>query len=113
QPKDLIKFLVKPDSIDRFQVLPLLQRHHEIETFLDPNTADPENRRHINDADAAHFHVIARQLGRSRHQLATFERSDASDIVGYQAVPALDQTQHAFAFADSTLAADQHSDAKD
>ena len=43
---------------------------------------DDENRNDIDDANAAHFHMIARQVRRRRHEFRAFERLDPRDIVG-------------------------------
>ena len=113
KPEDFIEFPIQPDPIDLVHVLPILQRDHEVEALLDSNAANAENLRHINNANAAHFHVITSQFGRCRHELAAFERSDPGHVVGHEAVTALDQPQDAFALADSARTADQNAHTQD
>src|SRR6266540_1506445 len=108
KPENFVKFPIKPDSIDRLHLLPILQRRDQIEALLDSNTANTENGRHVNDANPANFHVITGQFRRGRHELASLKRSDPRHVVGYQAITTLDQPKDAFAFADAARAANQN-----
>src|SRR5438094_9523957 len=89
EPKNLIKFLVKPDPINRLDLLPFLQGDDKIEAFLDSNTANAENRSHVNDTERADFDVIASQCWRRRHKFASFVRSDPRHIIIYDAIVTL------------------------
>src|SRR5436305_6543045 len=105
KPKNFVKFPIKSDPIYRLDILPVLECHDKVEPLLDSNTADAENRNHVNDADPANFDVIASELRRRRHELAPFERSDPGDVISHEAVATLNQPEHAFTFADATRAA--------
>src|SRR6266545_291866 len=105
EPKNLVKFLVKADPINGLDLLPFLQGDNKIEAFLDSNTANAENRSHVDDPDPTDLDVIASQFWRRRHKLATFERSDSRHVIGYEAVATLDQAKNAFTFADAARAA--------
>ena len=43
--------------------------------------ADAEDGNDVDDADAAHLHVVAGQVRRRRHQFPALERRDAGDVV--------------------------------
>jgi hypothetical protein len=113
KPKNFVKCTIKANPIDRLHFLPILERGDQIEALLDPDTANAENRRHVNDANPANFHVIARQFRRRRHELAPLQRSDPRHVVGYEAIAALDQPKDAFALANAARAANQNADAED
>ena len=56
--------------------------------------------------------MITGEIGGGRHQFTTFQGSDPGNIVGHQAVAALDQSQDAFAFANSACATNQNAHAQ-
>ena len=50
-------------AIHFFELAPFHERDHEVEPFLGANAGDAEDGRHVDDADAANFHVIAGRFG--------------------------------------------------
>ena len=65
--KDFIKFAVQPYPIDLVDLVPVLECDHEVETLLNSSATDAEDLGHIDNANAAHFHVIASQFGSCCH----------------------------------------------
>src|SRR5438067_11872263 len=105
EPKNLVKFLVKADPINGLDLLPFLQGDNKIEAFLDSNTANAENRSHVDDPDPTDLDVIASQFWRRRHKLGPFERRDARHVLSHAAVATLEQPKTAFTFHDTARAA--------
>ena len=81
--------------------------------FFVANALDAEHRGDVDDADAANFHVVARQFGAGADNFAAVHQRDLRHVIGDQAVAALDERQHCLAFADAAFAANQHAHAED
>src|SRR5437879_68825 len=101
--EDRVRLALEADAIHLFHLVPVHQRDDQIQIFFGPDTGDTEDRRDIDDAQAADLHVVARRLGRGSHQLTAFEEANARDVIADKAVAALQQCQYAFALADATL----------
>src|SRR6266550_4126015 len=110
--QNFVKLAIQPGAIYFLGLAPILQGHHHIQPLLYPNRANAENRSYIDDPDPAHFHVIAGELRRRRHQLAAFQRSDPGHVISDQAISTLDQLQHALTFSDAAYPADENADAE-
>jgi hypothetical protein len=82
----------------------MLERDDEIEAFFLADGLDAEHLRDVDDADAAHFHVVARQFGAGAEHVAAVHQHGLHHIVGHEAVTAFDQRQHGLAFADAAFA---------
>src|SRR5688572_23277317 len=100
-------------AVDIRNFVPGLERYDEINALLEAHTFDAKHRRHVDDADAANLHVVARDLGARAHDFAAIEQHHLGNVVGHQAVAALNERQDRLAFPDATLAANDHTDAKD
>src|ERR1019366_5519214 len=85
----------------------------QVHAFFGANAADAEHGGDVDDADAADFHVGAGQLGAGAHDVAAVNQGDAGDVVGNEAVAALDEGEDALAFADAAFAADDGAGAED
>src|SRR5262249_51564192 len=94
-------------------VVPGFQCDHEVHAFLTANAFDAEHRRHVDDADAANFHVIAGELRAGADHFVSVHERDLGDVVGHKTVTAFDQGEHTFTFADAAFAADDHAYAED
>src|SRR5204863_4179719 len=81
--------------------------HDKVDSLLNSNAADAEDRSDIYDADPAHFQVVTSQLRRGRHQFAALERFHPGDVVRHQAITPFDQAEHTLAFSNAAWAADQ------
>ena len=92
--------------------MPVLQCDNEVQALFDSNTPDPENLCYIDNSNSAHFHVIAGELGRRGHELASFQHGNPADIISHQAVATFDQPKHALAFPDPARPANQNADAQ-
>ena len=72
---------------------------------------DPKHGSDVDDTDAAHFHVVAGDLGAGAHDFPAIHQRDLRHIIGHETVAAFDQRQHALALADAALAANDDADA--
>src|SRR5437899_12945611 len=111
--EDFVKFTIQPDPINLIYVLPVLQGNNKVETLFDSDTANPENLRYIDNADATHFHVISGKVGRRRHKLAPLEHRNPRDVISHEAVTTFDEAQYTFAFSDAAGSANQNPNAND
>ncbi len=73
----------------------------------------PNMARDVDDANAAHLHVVARQFGAGAEHFAAIHQRGLDHVVGHQAVAALDQGQHRLALANAAFAADDGAHAED
>jgi hypothetical protein len=71
QFQDLIILLVETDSINLFDLLPILQGDDQIDPLFDPNAADAENRSNIDDANAAQRTPVNAQSRSARVSIPT------------------------------------------
>src|SRR5262249_34554660 len=106
-------FLFHTEPLDVADFSPKLQRHNQIDALSQPNALDAEHGGHVDDADTAHFHVIASDLSAGSHDLAAIEQRHLGHVVRDETVAALDQGQHALAFADAAFAFDDHAHPED
>ena len=72
--------------------------------------SDTEHRRHIDDANTAHLHVVAGDFRARAHDLAPIHQGNFGDIIGNQTVATLDQRQNTLALTDPALASQNHTD---
>src|SRR5581483_4270337 len=106
-------FVVHADAIHVGNLVPEFEGNDEVDLFFLADAFDAEHGGDIDDADAADLHVVAGQLRAGADDLAAIDQGHLGDVVGHEAVAALDQGEHAFAFADAALAADDNADAED
>src|SRR4029077_2083094 len=105
KPKDLVKFPIQPDAVDLVHREQVFKRNNEVQALVDSNTANPEDLCHIDNANPAHFHMIAGELRRRGHELAALQHRNPRHIVSYQAVTTFDQSKHTLAFSNTTRSA--------
>src|SRR5712692_1540277 len=80
--------------------VPVLELDHHLDTLLLAHRADAEQRLDVDQPDAADLHEVVRQLVPAADQDVVAAPRDVHDVVGDEAMPALDQVQHALALAD-------------
>src|SRR5208283_371013 len=107
------EFLFHADAVHIRNFVPYLERDDEVQALFVANAFDAEHRGDVDDADAANFHVLARQFSASADDFAAVHQSDPCHVIGDQAVAALDERQHRLAFADAAFTANQHAHAED
>src|SRR5439155_18301685 len=106
--KDSDVFFLHPETIHILNFLPNFQRHNQIDLFLAANAAHTEHSGDVDDSNATDFHVIASNFCAGANHIPPIDQCYFGNIVGHEAVPAFNQCQHAFTFADATLAPDDH-----
>src|SRR6185437_451540 len=109
--KDFDVFLFHADPVHVRDFVPSFQGDDEVDAFFAADAFDAEHGGDVDDADAAHFHVVARQLGAGADDFAAIHERDFGDVVGHQTVAAFNQREDAFAFADAAFAADDDANA--
>src|SRR5690242_6848008 len=103
-PKNFVVFLLKPDPVNLFQVMPVAERYNQIQALLQTNAPDPKNRCDIDDPKTPDLHMVSGQIGRSADEFASLNCPESRDIVAYQTVAALDEAQNTFALTDAAIA---------
>ena len=90
---------------------PVLQLDHDLDALLLPHRAHPEQRRNVDQADAADFHVVRGELMAPTDEHVMPAAGHLHDVVGDQSVPSLDQVEHTLALADSGAAHEEQAHA--
>ena len=111
--KDFIGFAIQTNSIHIFNLVPILQCDDEIEFFLRNDGSSAKDRGDVDDANAADLHVVSGNAIGCSDQLGTLYGTEAREVIGDEAVAALDEAKDALAFADAAGAPDEGSNAKD
>ena len=106
-------FGVEPGAIDLRVVIPFFELHHDLDALLLAHRANAEDRRNVDEADAANFHVMPLQLVTAADQQVAAAPARDDEIVGDEAMSALHEIEHALRFADAALADEQQADAED
>src|ERR1043166_1786991 len=111
--ENFYKFLFHAQAVHVLHFVPAFERNHQIDSLFVPDAFYAEHGGDIDDADAAHFHVIASELRARADDLAAIHQRDAGDVVGDEAVTAIDQGEDRFTFADAAFATDDDAHAED
>src|SRR5665213_1968551 len=111
--ENLDEFLLHAEPVHVLHLVPLRERDDEVEAFLLADGLDAEHLRDIDDADAAHFHVVAREFGAGAKHFAPVHEHGFHHVVGHETVTAFDECEHGLTLADATFTFDNHADAKD
>src|SRR5205085_7634420 len=74
--------------------------------------SNAENRRNVDQPDAANFHVMALHLVATANQDIVAPLTGDDEIVGDESMAALDEIENALRFPDATLAGEEQSDAE-
>ena len=109
--EDVGRLAVEARALDDGVLPPLLELHDDLDALLLTHGADAEDRRNVDEADAADLHVVPLQLVTAPDQDVAAARAYDHEIVGDEAMPALDEVEHAFRLADAALAGEQQADA--
>lgn len=113
QPEGLVIMLLETRSFLFHPGGPFLEIDDEIDPFLHSNTPDSEHFGDIDDADAAALHVSAIEFGASTDEFLLVDKGNVGEIVGYEAVVALDEGESALALPDAALPFEEGADAFD
>ena len=92
------------EAVVGLALLPALHLHDEVDLRLGLDGAHAVEVADVDDADAAHLHVIADHLRRGAHQGVAVDAPDLHGVVGDQPVAALDELQRGLALADAAVA---------
>ena len=99
--------------LDRHPFLPLLQHDHDLDALLLAHGADAEERLHVDQADPADFHVMAREFVAAADQDVGSPPRHLHHVVRHEPVPPLHEVEHAFALADARAPDEEEADAID
>ena len=106
--EDFIVVLFEPRAFLGGVGRPLAQADDHVDALLQADALDAEHLGDVDDADAAALHIAAGERTAAGHELALIEQLDHGDVVGHEAVAALDEGQGALGFAHPAVAADDH-----
>jgi hypothetical protein len=93
------------------RLVPANQLQHQLDAFLVAHGGDAEHVLDVDDAEAAHLHVVLDQLRGPAHQHVARGAPHLHQIVGHQAVAAHDEIERRLRLPDAALAQRQHADA--
>ena len=85
----------------------------DLDALLQPHRANAEDRLHVDEADAANFHVMLLQLVAAADDDVVAAARGDHEIVGDEPMPALHEIQHALGLADAALPHEEKPDAVD
>src|SRR2546421_821690 len=103
--EDFDIFVFHSEAIDVGHLAPDPQRDDQIDPLFQADALDTEHCGHVDNANASHFHVVAGDFRTGAHDLASIQKRDFGDVIGDQTIASFDESEHRFAFADSTLPA--------
>ena len=106
------RLAVEARAVDDRVVMPFLELHDDLDALLLAHGANAEDGRDVDEADAADLHVVALQLVAATDQDVAAAAPHDDEIVGDEAMPALDEIEHALRLADAALADEQQPDAE-
>ena len=69
-PKDLVGFLAHAEAVHLVEVSMGLEAHHHVEPLVRADRGEAIEVGHIDDANAADFHVATREVQRAGHEVA-------------------------------------------
>ena len=92
--------------------VPAFQLDDELDALRGPRRGDPEEIAHVDQADAAQLHVVARQRRTGADDDGAAAPADVDDVVRDEAVAEADQLEGALALADAALPHHQHAEAE-
>src|SRR6185437_6675545 len=81
--------------------VPVLELHHHLDALLLADGPDPEEGLDVDQPHPPDLHEVPRELVATSDQHVVPSPGDVDDIVGNQAVSALNEIEHALALADS------------
>ena len=93
--------------------IPAFELDHQLDALRRARRRDAEQVLDVDHADAAQFHVVARQLGTRADEDRFGPPADFDRVVRHEPVSANDQVERAFALADAALADDQDAEPED
>ena len=91
--------------------VPRLELHDDLDALLLPHRARAEERRDVDEPDAADFHVMRRELVTAADEDVVAAAGHLHHVVRDEAVASLDQVEHALALPDSRPADEEQPDA--
>src|SRR5215831_14312735 len=102
--EDFDEFLLHAEPVDVVDLPPAPERNHKVNALFVANGFDAEHRSNVNDTNATHFHVVAGQFSASPDDVSAVDKRYLGDVIGDQAIAALDECQDALALADAAFA---------
>ena len=111
--EQLVDVLVEPEAVVLARRIPALELDDELHALRRPRRRDAEQIADVDHAEAAHLHVVARQLRAGADHLGLAAPPHLHRVVGDQPMAAHDQIERALALADAAVADDQHAQAED
>src|SRR4051812_301188 len=104
---------IEAGAVDHQLRVPVDQLHHYLDSLLLPNGADAEDRRHVDEADAADLHVVALELVPAAEEPLGAAPRDEHDVAGDEPMAALYQVQYALRFSDAAPANEEEAHPED
>src|SRR5208282_709924 len=111
--QNLHEFLFHADTVHVPDIVPRLEGDDQVEVFVLANAFDAKHGGDVDNADAAHFHVITGEFRAGANHVVAVHEHDLDDVISDKAVTAFDKREDGFAFADAALAADDDAHAED
>ena len=113
EPDQFIPGLVQSQPIVLERRIPPIELHHQLDPLRGAGGRDAEQVTDVDQAQAAHFHVVTGQFGTRANDNRLGAPTDFHRVVGDQPVAADDQIQRALALADAAVTNDQDTQAED
>src|SRR6478609_4290115 len=111
--EDVGRLAVEPRPVDDGVVTPLLELHDHLDALLLPHGADAEDRRDVDETESADLHVVPLKVVPAADEDVTSAPPNQDQVVGDDAVAALDEIEYTLRLADAALADEQQPDAVD
>src|SRR5690606_2178498 len=111
--EDLRRRAVQARTLVRLRTIPVRQLDHDLDAFLLADRTNAEQSANVDQSDAADLHVMGMEVQPPTEQYVIAAFRNLYDVVRNQAMPALDQVEHALALADAAATDEQEPDAVD
>src|SRR5439155_20198890 len=102
---------IQPGAVDHELRIPVHELDDDLDALLLPNGANTEDGWHVDEPDAADLHVVALELVSASEEHFRAAARDHHDVVGNEAMAALDEIEHALRLTYSTSPNEQQPDA--
>src|SRR5437763_13334341 len=107
------RFHVDSDALNDGVLIPFFQLHDDLDALLLADGPDAEYRQNVDEADTADFHVVTLHLVATANQNVVAPLAGDDQIVGDEAVAALDEVEHALGLADAAFTSEKQADTED
>ena len=113
KPEEIEVRVVDAEAIVLALRIPALELHDQLDALRRAGRGDAEQIAEVDQAEAADFHVMARQLRTAADDDRRGAPPDLDRVVGDEPMAAHDEVERAFALADAALPHHQHAEAED